>query len=220
MQRLLPGRVSLSSGTGFRLNPGQEVITGRIEINQYEPHLVHRMLQHLYMVDYSASEIEIDGKKEESFVSELLTHVMMYAMGDEYDVKDLKTEALWKFKHAINAKKGQSGELTSVLEVVPAIYTTTLDSDRGLRDGVVAFGAKHLRRIQDLPDFKSAVTQVPTYMIEVLPTFLNRLEDERRRYIGECSSCNNEEDWSFDGVCCNVCREHKSLCWFDMVDAS
>ncbi|CAD6594566.1 MAG: hypothetical protein ASARMPREDX12_009615 [Alectoria sarmentosa] len=163
----------------------QEVITGRIELKQHEPHLVHRMLQHLYMVDYSASEIETDGKKEESFVSELHTHVMMYAMGDEYDIKDLKEEALWKFNKAVEAKQEQSDEPTSVLEVVPAIYTTTPDSDRGLRDAVVAWGAKRLGWIHDLADFKSAVTQVPTYMLEVLPTFLKRLEDDRRRYIGE-----------------------------------
>ena len=221
MQRLLSGRVSLSSGTGFKLIAGQEVITGRIELKQHEPHLVHRMLQHLYMVDYSASEIETDGKKEESFVSELHTHVMMYAMGDEYDIKDLKEEALWKFNKAVEAKQEQSDEPTSVLEVVPAIYTTTPDSDRGLRDAVVAWGAKRLGWIHDLADFKSAVTQVPTYMLEVLPTFLKRLEDDRRRYIGECWTCDIVvEDWSFDGVYCHGCGEHKPLLLSEMVDAS
>ncbi|CAD6573004.1 MAG: hypothetical protein ASARMPRED_005824 [Alectoria sarmentosa] len=172
VQRLLSGRVSLSSGTGFKLIAGQEVITGRIELKQHEPHLVHRMLQHLYMVDYSASEIETGGKKEESFVSELHTHVMMYAMSDEYDIEDLKEEALWKFNKAVEAKQEQSDEPTSVLEVVPAIYTTTPDSDRGLRDAVVAWDAKRLGWIHDLPDFKSAVTQVPTYMAWALVSAL------------------------------------------------
>ena len=65
-------------------------------------------------------------------------------------------------------------ELTSVLGVVSAIYTTTPDSDRGLRDPVVAFGAQHLEHIKDLSELKDAVTQTPNYMIEALPQYFRR----------------------------------------------
>lgn len=46
------------------------------------------------MVDYSASDIEVGAREEESFVSEIRTYVMMYAMGDEYDIQNLKNEDL------------------------------------------------------------------------------------------------------------------------------
>lgn len=197
----------------------QEGLSGRIELKEHEPHLVYRMLQHLYMIDYSANEIEIDGKKEESFVSVLHTHAMMYAMGDEYDIKDLKEEALWKFNKAI-ANKGQSDVLASVAGVIPTVYATTPDSDRGIRDAVVAFGAKNLAEMKDLPDFKNAVTQAPTYIIEVLPGFFHRLEDGRRRYIGQCPNCAIVDEWMFNSVCCCACGEYNPLYGDDLVDAS
>lgn len=123
------------------------------------------------MVDYSAGEIEIDGMKEESFVSELHTHVMMYAMADEYDVRDLKKEALWKFGQELMTKARQTEALATVLEVVPAIYATTPESDRRLRDLVVLFGALYLMRIKDLPELGTAITHSPDYIIEVLQKF-------------------------------------------------
>ena len=143
------------------------------------------MLQHLYMVDYSAGEIEIDGMKEESFVSELHTHVMMYAMADEYDVRDLKTEALWKFGQELITKARQTEALAAVLEVVPAIYTTTPESDRRLRDLVVLFGALYLMPIKDLPELKTAITHSPDYMIEVLQKFEQITVKSGKTVIGD-----------------------------------
>ena len=179
--------------------------------------MVHRMLQHLYMVEYSGSEIEVDGEKEEFFVSELYTHVMMYAMGDEYDIKDLKKEALWNFDHAMKALHGQRA-FTSVLEVVPAIYATTLDSDRGLRDLVVAFGALNLQRIQDMPELMDAGTQAPEYMIEVLPRFFDVLRAQANKYwyTEECSKCYSNY-WKFDRIVCEQCGTNQTLLPEEMV---
>lgn len=154
------------------------------------------MLQHLYGFDYSGHKKTIGDDEELSHVSELHTHAKMYALGDEYDIKDLKEEALWKFEKAMDAKKGHSDEFSHVVEVIPTVYATTPDRDRGLRDAIVAFGVKHLELIQDLPEFKSAATQVPSYLIEVLPKFLERIEHGRRNYEGKCPSCLSANKWS------------------------
>ena len=95
----------------------------------------------------------------------------MYALGEEYDITDLKEEALWKFKKAIEAKKGLSDKLTALLEVIPTVYETTPDSDRSLRDVVVALGVRHLEHMTLLPEFEIAALRVPVYLIEVLPRF-------------------------------------------------
>ena len=126
------------------------------------------MLQHLYTFDYSGHKISIGDKEEPCHVSELHTHASMYALGDEYDILDLKEEALWKFKRTMEAIKGHIDEFTSVVEVVSTVYSTTPSSDRGLRDAVVAFGANNLERIKNLSDLKSAVTQV------LKPQFIGR----------------------------------------------
>ena len=138
------------------------------------------MLQHLYGFDYSGHKTSIGDDEEPSHISELHTHAQMYALGGEYDIKDLKDEALWKFEKAIDAKKEHSDELPYVFEVIPTVYATTPDSDRGLRDAIVAFGARNLERVKDLPEFKSAATRVPIYLIEVLPKFFERFERSRQ----------------------------------------
>ena len=143
--------------------------------------MVARMLQHLYALDYPGNKIDLQGDLETSHVSELYTHAQMYALADEYDIKDLKDEALWKFNQVLVSKKGHSDELQTVLETIPLIYSTTLDSDRGLRDIVVIYGATNLEQIKDFPEFKSAATQAPIYVVEVLPKFLKRIEQEGGR---------------------------------------
>lgn len=172
--------------------PFQEGISKRIELKQQDPHLVTRMLEHLYGFDYSGDKICVADIEESSHVSELHTHVQMYALGDEYDMKDLKDEALWKFKKAMEAKKGQDDELECLIEVIPTIYSTTLESDRGLRDLVVTWGASSLDQMKDMPEFRSAATEVPLYTIEVLPEFLKRVED-RQKSNRTCTSCKNEQ---------------------------
>lgn len=152
------------------------------------------MLQHLYSIDYSGHKISIGDDEEPSYVSELHTHAQMYALADEFDIKDLKEEALWKFDHAMEAKKGHSDELITTLQVVPAIYMTTPDGDRGLRDLVAEFGAQHLERMKDLPELEDVVTRIPKFMIEVLPRYLRRLQDEKKqdeknRALKACLQC-------------------------------
>ncbi|KAF6231900.1 hypothetical protein HO173_009737 [Letharia columbiana] len=74
----------------------------------------------------------------------------MYALGYQYDIKNLEKEALKRFEPAMKGKEGKGDEFTAVLGVASTTYATTPDSDRGLRDVVVAFGAKHMEDIKDL----------------------------------------------------------------------
>ena len=178
------------------------------------------MLQHLYTLDYSGHKISIGDEEEPSYVSDLHTHASVYALGDEYGIVDLKEEALWKFKEAMEAKKGYNDELELLIEVIPTVYETTPSSDRGLRDVVVAFGAEKLERMKDVSGFESAVTQAPAYIVEVLPIFLQSLEDEKRQYRGTCGRCGPNVSWSFDRVKCASCGHTKVLSRYERVDAS
>ena len=155
--------------------------------------------------------MSIGDDEESSHVSELHTHAQMYALGDEYDIDDLKNEALWKFEKAIEAKKGLSDELTDLIEVIPTVYETTPDSDRGLRDAVVAYGAKNLKQMKDLPEFRIAATRVPVYLIEVSPGFLTQCEDDRFHFGKACWRCENADGWVFSSVICVKCHSHAGL---------
>ena len=201
-----------------QLNFGQEGVTKRIEIKEHSPFLIGRMLQHLYTLNYSGSQESSGGVPEASFISELHTHTKMYAIGDEYDIKDLKEEALRKFEQAVDAKFGESDELTTILQVVPAIYKTTPDSDRGLRDLVVTFGAQHLKRMKDLPELEDVVTQVPKFMVEVLPRYFSRPQHEKRPNSQYCRKCDDDGPWIYDRVVCDGCGTERVLSCMEMVD--
>ena len=149
--------------------------------------------------------MSIGDDEESSHVSEPHTHAQMYALGDEYDIQDLREEALWKFEQAIKAKKGRSDEFPYLLDVIATVYATTPDSDRGLRDVVVAFGALNLERMRDLPEFKSAVTRVPIYLMEVLPRFFNRLEYMQAGYETSCPNCEKFDQQQHLWVNCSHC---------------
>ena len=164
--------------------------------------------------------MSIGDDEESSYVSELHTHAQMYALGDEYDIHDLKEEALWKFERAIEAKEGISDELTDVIEVIPTVYETTPDNDRGLRDAVVAFGAKNLKQMEDLPELKIAAIRVPVYLIEVLPAFLIQCEEDRFQYGKACGRCENADEWVFASVICMNCNSHAKLYPDTIVPAS
>ena len=178
------------------------------------------MLQHLYTFDYPGHKMSIGDDEESSHVSELHTHAQMYALGDEYDIPDLKEEALWKFEKAIEAMEGLSDELTDIIEVIPTVYETTPDGDRSLRDAVVAFGAKNLKQMEDLPEFKIAATRVPVYLIEVLPGFLIQCEADRFHYGKACQRCEWDDGWVFSSVICVHCNSHAKLYPDTWVDAS
>ena len=182
------------------LKRAQEGINKRIELKEQDPYLAGRMLQHLYTIDYTGHKTSIGDDEEPSHVSEFLTHVKMYALGDQYDIKDLKEEAFWKFEQAMKAKKGQSDERKTLLQVVPAIYATTPDNDRGLRDFVVAFGAQHLKRLKDLPEFEDVVIQAPKFMVEVLPPYFK--EAEKKVTLLSCIKCSRT---NYCQVICNWC---------------
>ena len=196
----------------------QEGQSKRIELKEQNPHLAARMLEHLYSFDYSGQKTSIEDEEESCHISELHTHAQMYALGDEYDIQDLKDEASWRFENVMMSKKGQSDELTSVIEVINTVYTTTPESDRGLRDAIVTFGVNHLERMKELPEFKSAVILTPIYMIEVLPGFCNRVQDGGH-YRKTCTKCGGSQ-WDFVRVECHSCKRFENLSIFERVLAS
>lgn len=170
------------------------------------------MLQHLYAHEYSGSQESSGGVTETSFISELHTHVKMYALADEYDIKDLKIEASRNFTAAMVDKEGQGDDVTAVLKVIPAIYTTTPDSDRGLRDFAVEFCAQHLERMKDLPELEDVVFQAPKFMVEVLPLFFSKFQQKLSPVWEHCRRCGDTEGCvKYTRVSCDRCGYERIL---------
>ena len=169
------------------------------------------MLQHLYALNYSGSQESSGGVTETSFISELHTHVQMYALGDEYDIKDLKMEASRNLQAALR-EKGHNDEVTAVLNVIPAIYTTTPDSDRGLRDLVAEFGAQHMERMKDRPELEDVVVQAPKFLFEAMPRYFRRLQDKKEQDdLWHCKGCSNNDFWKYRSIACDWCGSERIL---------
>ena len=102
-------------------------------------------------------------------------HAGMYAMAEKYDLKHLKNLAKKKFVEALHRLKpgvevGIPGHqtLTRVLEVACFIYSSTLESDRDLRDLVVGYVARNLHWFLALQQFKAFRAANTDFFMEVM----------------------------------------------------
>lgn len=82
-----------------------------------------------------------------------------------------------------------------MLDVIPAIYTTTSESDRGLRDHIVNICASSRKLIKTVPDFKAIALQVSEFSFAVLLKLGDRLEikENEKPYGKPCTWCSSKE---------------------------
>ncbi len=106
--------------------------------------------------------------------SGLLNNALVYDIADKHDILELKELAKTKFR-------AQAGSLTSSDEfpsVIKTVYSTTLGSDRGLRDIVSSTCAKEVRALRDNQVFKDTIEEIGAFGVDVLCKVLDN-DDER-----------------------------------------
>ena len=106
--------------------------------------MIDHMLRFLYTSDYPD---DADDSRP------LLVNTKVYALADKYQITALKDHAKKKFKTALS----WSWDIISFPEVVGMVYTTTLASDRGLRDCLVPFMTKHKEKLRESKAFMGLV---------------------------------------------------------------
>lgn len=55
--------------------------------------MLHGLLLHCYRYNYPSTKVDIDGIPEPSYVNELDTNSLMYALVDKYRMQGLRKEA-------------------------------------------------------------------------------------------------------------------------------
>lgn len=108
----------------------KEGVSGVIDLQEDDPNMVSNMLRFLYIQDY---QDDYGGDRP------LLVNANMYAIGDKYRIDDLKNLAKRKFSDALEA----GWDIVSFPEIIETVYSTTLPSDRGLRDCLTPVLLKH-----------------------------------------------------------------------------
>lgn len=128
----------------YTLTPRKEGASGEITLQEDDPDMVDRMLHFFYTSGY---QDDLEGARP------LLVNAHMYAIGDKYRIEALKGLAEEKFLQALDA----GWDIVSFPEVIVTVYTTTLPSDRGLRDCLMPVLVKHKRELHGHEGFNSLI---------------------------------------------------------------
>lgn len=92
----------------------------------------------------SESDCEVEESEDDEYEStedesHLLLHTRVYALAEKYDVPTLKTLAKRKFEMALACYY----DAPEFVDAVDEVYSSTVDTDRGLRDVVLQAFRSH-----------------------------------------------------------------------------
>ncbi len=134
------------------------------EFKEEDPFLIARMLMYCYMLSWPEFKMDdsMNGvwKEEKQWVSCLDTIVKMYALGDKFDIKGLKL--------ATRLDEDNFWLYGEFIAVIPLIYTTTPDTDRGLRDQAVDYGSVNWKSLWAQPGFKDKLTETGDFINDIV----------------------------------------------------
>jgi hypothetical protein len=121
----------------------------------------------MYGFDYDSSSDDRDR------VSPMLFNVKVYQVGDKHDVPKLKAQSRQKFINAIEKCR----EMDDFPVAIADTYTTTVSTDRGLRDPLVSTVLNHIdvllenevfvRVLRETIGFAADLVQSQKHMVEL-----------------------------------------------------
>ena len=123
--------------------------------------------------------------------NELTGHAHIYAMADRYDIAVLKDTAIANFQYTLQTQRSSEMIIDDSLIAIDVIYTTTLSTDRGLRDCLTP---KIQSRKGDLVNHASFVALVKTladgdFAMDVVKA-LNEMSPQTAKSNHKCVMCN------------------------------
>lgn len=124
----------------------QEGASGIIELKEEDPQYAGILLRYFYAHDY---QIDDNGKPP------LVAHARVYAIADKYGVGLLKDLAQKKFTMAIT--KTRDTDIPSFIAAIKVIYTSTVGSDRGLRDCLLPKLEYYKQQLRDSDEFMALI---------------------------------------------------------------
>ncbi|KAK0645277.1 hypothetical protein DIS24_g8033 [Lasiodiplodia hormozganensis] len=142
--------------TGFK-----EALSGVIELRHDDPATVRAMLEFCYTFTYTCPTSSSPSPSSSSSPSRnedaMIFHVHMYAVGEIYDIPSLKALAARNFDRDVDHA------FPRFPAAVRAIYETTPDSDRGLRDRALRVCAAHAAELLANPAFEDVMDQLGVF---------------------------------------------------------
>lgn len=151
------------------------------------------MVEFLYRGDYQELDDDPGYQKidkdvfDRSGAHHALLHASMFAVADKYDIAALGDVAKGKFERAISKTAIDNGHF---LEVINNVYSTTPESNRGLRDAIVEqtqIRGSMIREDPVLnPRLEKIVSTTPQFAWDLIQNCLRSLRTSEL-----CSGCKN-----------------------------
>lgn len=160
---------------------------------------IYALLEYLYTYDY---KVVLSGE-ERGPVPELRFHVKIYATADRYDVPKLKNLARTKFGQTLENARIHDVQ-DGLYKVLKDVYTTTPETDRGLRDHVLQFCASHNEIVLGKRNFVKTADRLPGFWKEVCRNMLEVVNEDPKFYC--CTNCGYTEE------CCSACEPFCGSC--------
>lgn len=157
----------------------QEQQTGELKLPAEEEFLIRRLLCHRYTTGYN--DEPYDDEKDPpthimapAYVNRLYLNAQMYSIADKYDLISLKEGAADKFDVAILNIQAQqrmkpplgASLVHEIIEAIPLIYSSTPETDSGLRDIVIEVLIYKWRDFENHPGLQDLLASVPDFSEE------------------------------------------------------
>ncbi|KAL2045576.1 hypothetical protein N7G274_002004 [Stereocaulon virgatum] len=155
-------RVILRAGSEYFRNACQKDrfkarISGMLELKDDDSQVAGLLLRYFYTHDY---QVDDNGNAPHIVHAPLVVHAHMYAIADKYGVtllKDIAKEKFTTFLQDIRSKGAASLDIPAFATAIGVIYTTTLASDRGLRDAIVPVMVAFETQLRASDDFMALI---------------------------------------------------------------
>ncbi|KAI4666975.1 uncharacterized protein J4E79_001656 [Alternaria viburni] len=139
---------------------GKESQNDVVDLPEDDPAVVRRLIQYLYEAEYTPLLPDVDSTGSTPFTNKTnrpnqpLLHAKIYEIADKYEVKGLKDLAREKFKRS--CEQFWDNDVFAV--AAHHVFSTTPDSDKGLRDLVSLTISKHMC-LMDKPEIEALLTE-------------------------------------------------------------
>ncbi|KAK7727808.1 hypothetical protein SLS57_002852 [Botryosphaeria dothidea] len=128
-----------------------------VRLTEDPPEVVKAMIRYLYTSQYTAP-------KPDDKLPALLFHISVYVIGEVYALSGLKKAAIDAFRQS--AKDKVPGHILA--PVIQAIYESTPDRDRGLRDAVVQVASKRFKELLVDEKFSAMMDEIGSFGKDIL----------------------------------------------------
>ena len=131
-----------------------------------DPDIVERMIDYLYLSDYNDVAASTEGFDPND--CRLWINALVYVIAGQYAIPHLQTVARKKTEAALAGNWKEDGTDESFVKALDLVWTTTPQSDRGLRDCYLAFVNSHTAELRNSKSFFELLRSNADFMVNVV----------------------------------------------------